>query len=389
MVDTLTDQLLLKNCKLYTSQDSNSLTDIVISGHSISRIGKSPVEVECETCLDAGGRLTVPGFIDIHVQGAGGADVLDGTENALKTMASSLAKLGTTGFLATTVIQPQTHNRHLEKAAALVGKQSDGAALLGIHIEGPFINEEKRGGISPDSISSPSGNVLDNILRITGNTLKIMTIAPELSGSPEIIRRLVDNGIIASFGHSAATYEETIQGFEFGVSHVTHIFNAMPSLHHRTPGPVPAIFETPDISVQIISDGVHLHPAIVRMIYHHIGENRCICITDGVQAAGLPEGRYIYNGREYESKNGTARYLDGTLIGSTLSLGSIALKFMEITECSFETAVKTVTANPARLLGIDSIKGSLDVGKDADIVLLDDDYSVWATLVRGNVCYRK
>lgn len=382
-------ELTLKNCKLFNLTDNNQLVDIVIRENIISRIGSSSVNIKYRNILDTEGRLVIPGIIDIHIQGAGGADILDGTVESLQTMAKTLAKLGTTGFLATTVVKPENKNLHLKEVVTCIGKDMGGASLLGIHLEGPFINTKKIGGISPYYISHPSQKILDKILHITGDTLRIMTIAPELPGCHDIIQSLVNTHVIASFGHSDATYEETKKGFEKGISHVTHICNAMPQLHHRVPGPLPAIFETSGITVQIISDGVHLHSSIVNMIYNCIGEMRCICITDGVRATGLPEGRYVYNGREYESKNGSARYSDGTLIGSTVSLVTIALRFMEFTGCTLETAINTVTKNPAELLGIFDKKGSIDMGKDADIVVLDNDYSVWATIINGKICYKK
>jgi N-acetylglucosamine-6-phosphate deacetylase len=218
--------------------------------------------------------------------------------------------------------------------------------------------------------------------------LNMMTIAPELPGNLDVVRWLVNRGVVAAFGHSNASYEEAKEGFEAGIRHVTHLFNAMPSLHHRSPGPLPAIFEEERATLQIISDGHHLHPGVVRLIYRIAGPRRCVCITDGISGMNLPEGRYIYNGKEYESRDGAARYSDGTLIGSTMSLWNIALKFREFTRCSLEEAVDAVTINPARTIGIDSRKGSLATGRDADIVLLEDDLSVAATIVRGTIRYR-
>jgi N-acetylglucosamine-6-phosphate deacetylase len=219
--------------------------------------------------------------------------------------------------------------------------------------------------------------------------LKIMTIAPELPGSLKIIKHLVNSGIVASFGHSNATYEESMKGFETGISHVTHLFNAMPSLHHRAPGPLLAIFRRGGPSVQIIPDGVHLHPRVLRFVFDLIETDRCITITDGLQAMGLPDGMYVYNGQEYESKNGTARYHDGTLIGTTLGMIQLLLLLMEYTDCTLETAIKTAGENPARLLGIGEEKGSIELGKDADLVILDHDYSIWATIVSGKVVFQK
>jgi len=379
---------VISNCKLVGSPPESEPVSILTEDGIIRKIGRGE-KLASRGALDAEGRIICPGFIDVHIQGAGGADVLDGTDSSLRTIARTLPRFGTTGFLATTVFKHGCDNPHLAITARNVGRNLGGAHLLGIHLEGPFISMERRGMISPECISEPSTQALDEILGLTKGTLKIMTIAPELPGSLHIIQRLVQSSIIASFGHSNATYEETLKGFEAGISHVTHLFNAMPSLHHRAPGPLLAIFKAGGPSVQIIPDGVHLHPRILKFIFDIITIHRCITISDGMQAMGLPDGTYVYNGKEYESRKGTARYLDGTLIGTTMGLIQLVLLLMEYTDCSLEVAIQTITENPARLLCIDDRKGSIAVGKDADFVILDHDYSVWATIAGGRIVYRK
>jgi N-acetylglucosamine-6-phosphate deacetylase len=384
----MSSRIHIKNCRLYDRPSEQNPVDIYIDGAIIQAIGRD-IDFPGATIIDAGGRIAVPGFIDVHIQGAGGSDILDGTEEALRNISQTLAQTGTTAFLGTTVVKPAEGNVHLDIARNFVGKGLPGATMLGFHIEGPFINKKKKGGLSEECIYGSSPEKLDEIFSVTGDALKMMTIAPEMPGNLNIIKTLVNYDVIASFAHSDATYEETIRGFEAGINHVTHIFNAMPPIHHRKPGPLTAIFEHDEITVQIISDGHHLHPSIVRLVHRIIGGDRCICITDGMHGIGLPEGMYLYNGREYESKDGAARYLDGTLIGSTMSLGEIAVKFMNFSGCTFETAIKTVSGIPAKLLGIDNKKGSLQPGKDADIVVLDDDYSVYGTIVEGSLVHMK
>lgn len=231
--------------------------------------------------------------------------------------------------------------------------------------------------------------VLDEILEAAKGKLRIMTIAPELPEGPAMIRRLLDSGVIASFGHSNATYEQTLEGFDAGISHVTHLFNTMPSIHHRSPGPLIAIFETERITAQIIPDGVHIQPPVLRFAFKALGPGRTIAITDGMQAIGLPEGKYTYNGMEYESKGGTARYADGTLIGTALGMSQLLSRLMNFTDCPLEAAIKTAAENPAKLLGIENRKGSIKVGKDADLILLDPDYTVHATIVAGKIVFKK
>ena len=381
--------LLIKNCRLLDPPHKEKSVDILIKDKIIERTGEIDLpEIETDSVINADGRIASPGFIDVHIQGAGGADILDGTKGALQTISKTLSRFGVTGFLATTVVKPDQNNKHLINIVNNIETDLGGAKILGIHLEGPFVSLKKRGGISPDSIYPPSEQSLNEILDVTGSHLKMMTIAPEIKDNLEIIKNLRARNVIASFGHSDATYEQTKEGIRAGINHVTHIFNAMRTLHHRDPGPLPAIFETGSISAQIISDGVHIHKGVVKLLYKILGQDRCICITDGIQAMGLPEGRYFYNGREYESKNGAARYLDDTLIGTSLSVGEIAQRFRKFTDCSLGISLDTITKNPAKLLGIYN-KGSIDVGKDADIAILDYDSSIWLTLVNGKVVYRK
>ncbi len=384
----MNESLLIKNCRLYNSLNSNQLKSILMENGKISDIDSTEISESYKT-LDIDGKIIAPGLIDVHIQGAGGADILDGTQEALQTISNTLARVGTTSFLGTTVVKPLEDNKHLKLANNYIEKDLEGANLLGFHLEGPFINYNKRGGLDPASIYNSSPEKLEEVLQVTNGNLRMMTIAPELPGNLEIIKELRRNNIVPAFAHSEADFEETKKGFDAGINHVTHIFNAMLPLHHRNPGPLAAIFENKEVSAQIISDGHHLHPAIVKILYKFLGADRCICITDGVQAIGLPEGNYVYNGREYTSKNGAARYLDGTLIGSAMSLANIAIKFWKFTGCSFDEAINSASKNPAVLLGIYDRKGSIDINKDADLIVFDKDYSIYATIIGGKVVYKK
>ena len=378
------ERLLITNCRLFDAPSSEQATSILIEGGVIAQIGCGDL---CDNTLDAAGRIIAPGFIDVHIQGAGGADVLDGTVEALSAISLTSARFGVTGFLATTVFRPDGGNEHLAVAADCVGRDLGGAALLGIHLEGPFISTVKKGMIQPDCICPPSRQVLDEILDATKGHLDLMTIAPELPDSLPIIRSLVDSGIVASFAHSNATYEQTLIGFDAGISHVTHLFNAMAPCHHRSPGPLVAIFQTDHVTAQLIPDGVHIHPAVLRSAFEILGPERTIPITDGMQAIGLGDGKFVYNGIEYESKDGTARYADGTLIGTALGLSQLLKRFVDFTDCPLDAAIRTVTHNPAKVLGLQDRKGGIAVGKDADLVLLDENLSVSKTIVGGKVVF--
>jgi N-acetylglucosamine-6-phosphate deacetylase len=378
------NKILIKNCRLYNQPDTE--IDVLINSGRIAILNNN-IESEDVYTLNADGFLLAPGFIDVHIQGAGGSDILDGTSEALETMSSTLAGLGTTSYLGTTVVKPKEDNKHLRIANKHANKNSKGANLLGYHLEGPFINVKKKGGLDPDSIYNSSPKALNEILDVCEGNLRMMTIAPELPGNMDLIKELKKNDIVAAFAHSEATYNETKAGFEAGITHVTHLFNAMNPINHRQPGPVTAVFENEYVTAQIISDGHHLHPAIIKMIRKNIGSHRCVPVTDGVQAMGLPEGRYFYNGKEYESKAGAARYLDGTLIGSATSLGEIAIKFMQFTGCSLTEAIDSVSLNPARVLGLENKKGKIAEGYDADLVLMNKDLKVVTTIVNGEIFY--
>jgi N-acetylglucosamine-6-phosphate deacetylase len=380
--------LLVANCRLYDAGATAPLRSLVIRDGLIEEIGRADQPLRADRTLDAGGRLVAPGFIDVHIQGAGGADVLDGTADALQTVSRTCARFGVTGFLATTVYKPGQANRHLGVAAGCLGRDLGGAHLLGVHLEGPFIAPEKRGMIQPDCLAPPATAILKEIHSLLDGGLKMMTMAPELPGSTDIIKALADHGTVPSFGHSKATYDEAVRGFDAGITHVTHLFNAMPSLLHRAPGPLAAIFERPDVSCQVITDGVHIHPSVVRLAFNALGPERFVTITDGMQAMGLPDGRYIYNGLEYESKAGAARYNDGTLIGTAVGLSQLLARLVQFTHCPIPVAIKTVTENAAKVLGLAKTKGSLAPGKDADLVILDDDLSVHTTLVAGRIVYQ-
>ena len=381
------DTLLIKNCLFYDKPDAGKQNILIKNGKMVD-FGVSE-ENNVSSIYDAGGRIVAPGFIDLHIHGAGGADVGDGNLDSLKKMSKTLARYGVTSFLATTMLEPDTDNQHLKGLKKGIKNDRSGANILGVHLEGPFISPEMRRGIPERAIFPYSSDKLQEIRDLLGNNLKMMTMAPEIKGGIELIKELKSNNIVPALGHTNATYEETKKAFDAGMGHVTHIFNAMPALHHRNPGPLLAIFESGTTSVQIISDGVHLNPNIVNYLYKTLGNQRCICITDGIQAIGLPDGRYKYYGREYIKKEGTARYLDGTLIGTTLDTGTIAFKFKEFTGCTLKDTIATVTKNPANVLGIQDKKGSLEKGKDADLVMLNNDHTVYATFVGGELVYQQ
>jgi len=370
---------------LVCNPDGEVRADVLVEDGLIRKVG--PDLDRSSHVVDASGKLLFPGFIDLHIQGAGGKDILDADSESLSVISKTCVRYGVTAFLGTTVFHPEAQNFYLSGVIEQSRKGLGGAHFLGLHLEGPFIAPQKRGMIHPDAICDPSSELFERILTMTGGKLRMMTIAPELEGSTGIIRELVRRGIVASFGHSAATYEQTLSGIEAGITHATHLFNAMNSIHHRAPGPLPAIFESEGVSAQIISDGVHISQTVVRMAASLLGMDRCVLITDGIQALGLGDGSYVYDGREYESKDGAARYGDGTLIGTALGLNQLAARFRKFTGWRLSAIAKAVSWNPAKVLKLTERKGSVNAGKDADLVILNDDLSVWKTVVQGRIVF--
>jgi N-acetylglucosamine-6-phosphate deacetylase len=380
--------LLLADCRLYDDAPDDPPVAVLIADGRIRAVGPT-AERRGMDVIHGDGRVLLPGLIDLHVHGSGGADVLDGSLDAMITMASSLARVGTTAFLATTFLHPEHGDAHLPTAADAVGRDLDGAQVLGLHLEGPFINFRRRGGIPEAAIRPPSPAALERLIERTAGRLRMTTFAPELHGAMALLPRLEAAGVVPSFGHSDATYEEACAAFDAGVRHVTHLFNAMRPLHHREPGPLPAIFERKDVVAQLIVDGAHVAPPVVRWTAAVLGSDRCACITDGLRASGLPDGRYDYGGLPFDSSDGVARYLDGSLVGTTLSMMGVVRRFVAFTGLPFAAAVDTASRVPARVLGLENRKGRIAVGYDADLVLLDHDGQVHTTVVAGKVVYRR
>ncbi|MDD5449801.1 MAG: N-acetylglucosamine-6-phosphate deacetylase [Candidatus Omnitrophica bacterium] len=365
---------LIKDCGIFISD--GKIKKIIEKG-SFHAPGKAEI-------LDAGGNLVCPGFIEVHTQGAGGNDFLDGSKEALIKISQTLARFGTTSFLATTVFKNGT-NPHIENIVA--NRQVRG--LLGIHLEGPFVNPDKKGMIRSNGISACSKGLLKRIMKISKGALKMMTIAPELKGAIPIIKELKKEGIIASFGHSDADYQEAREGIDAGISHATHLFNAMRPIHHREPAGLTAILTDDNISVQLISDGVHVHPAVIKLILTLKGVKNIVLITDSMASQGLPDGNYVYDGWKYRSKEGACRYKDGTLIGTSLPLNAIIRRMARFSGVSLLEAIQMATINPARVLGLENKKGSIEEGKDADLAVMDRNLEPIYTIQNGKIVYRK
>lgn len=335
--------------------------------------------------IDAEGKTVSPGFIDIHVHGCGGFDTMDDDPEALHTISESVLQTGVTAFLPTTMTMEFSKINQSMVRIRQGMIRSRGAQILGCHMEGPFINEANKGAQDQQYILIPEFAKIEPYLDV----IKIITIAPELVEDDEFIRSCVQAGIIVSIGHSSATYEQALAAIEAGASHMTHTFNALPPLHHRLPGAIGAALERDTVTCELIADNIHVHPAMQRLLLKMKGVDKLILMSDGIRACTLCDGKYDLGGQMVTVGKGEARLADGALAGSVLLMNQAVKNFMANTGLDLFSAVKLVTMNPAQELGILADKGSLAIGKHADIVIFDETLEVSMTIVRGTVLYRR
>jgi N-acetylglucosamine-6-phosphate deacetylase len=339
------------------------------------------------TEISAAGQTAVPGFIDVHIHGAGGHDVMEGNEQAMSTVATTLARHGTTSFLATTVTaSPDDTCRAVEEIARYVTQQFEvlqpRAEVLGVHYEGPFISKVRRGVHPAEWVQLPSADLLQRFLQAAAGNARILTIAPELLGAVPCIRAARDAGVVVAMGHTDATYEQARAGIAHGVRHAVHVYNAMRPFSHRDSGVIGAVLTSTEVTAELIADGVHVEEAAMRILLQAKGAGRVILISDGLSATGMPDGKYMLGKLEVVVSGGICRNSEGKLAGSTLTLDR-ALRNVVALGTPLQDAVRMLTTNPARLLGIEFKKGALRTGSDADIVLLDESLQITNVWTRG------
>ena len=338
----------------------------------------------------AGDKIVVPGFVDIHVHGAGGHDVMEANARALDRITSTLARYGTTSILATTVTAPVEETCHSLQGIARyirnhekMGESTRPAAeILGIHLEGPFINKARRGVHPPDAIARPSAEALAQFREAADGLVKILTIAPELPGALELIASAVAEGVVVAVGHTDADYEQTRAAFSAGARHAVHFFNAMRPFTHRDPGVIGAVLTEPEMTAEVIADGVHVSGPAIQVLIGTKGFHTVLLASDGTSATGMPDGNYRLGTMEVSVKGGVCRNSEGKLAGSTLTLDR-ALRYLVELGVPFIEAVRMATVLPARRIGLAGKKGILAVGADADLVVLTQDLRVDAVMTRG------
>ena len=331
--------------------------------------------------VDAKGAYLSAGFIDIHIHGSVGADVMDATPEALERIAQSILQTGTTSFLGTTMtMAAEDITKALENVQAHPPK--NGAKLLGVHLEGPFINPNKHGAQNLNFIQEPNFELIAPFME----SVKMITLAPEVDGAEALIRYMQEHypHVLLSIGHSEATYKESLESFNWGVTHATHLFNAMNPLHHREPGIVGAVLSDKRVSCDIIADLVHIHPSFFSML-SRVKPDNLILVTDAIRAGCLQCGTYMLGGQKVTVKDNVARLYDGTLAGSLLKLNEALRNFSRYSDMSLPELVAMVTSIPARKLGLEL--GELKQGYPADIVLFDEEFTVYKTFINGELRY--
>ena len=336
------------------------------------------------------GYFAVPGFIDTHIHGSHGADAMDGTFETLDHIVKTLAKEGVTSFLPTTMTQEISNiNRALNNISDYMSNNNIAGQpeILGIHLEGPFINCHHKGAQPEKFILDPTVESFKIFEKEANNNIRKVTYAPELDKNFEFTKYLSENNIIPSVGHSSASFENIEDAISFGLSSVTHFHNGQSPHHHRTPGVVTAGFTFDELNTEIIVDGIHLHPNTVKSVVKIKSPNNVTLITDAMEAKGLEDGEYKLGGQKVIKVKNEVRLESGSLAGSVNTMINSVKNVMEFSGCSLEDAITMACVNPAKELGILTRKGSLDIGKDADIVILDNEYNVVKTICRGKVAF--
>ncbi|MEU5363242.1 N-acetylglucosamine-6-phosphate deacetylase [Streptomyces sp. NPDC005925] len=349
---------------------------VIVDGTRLSDTAPPGADV-----LDVSGHWLVPGFVDIHNHGGGGASFAGGTaEDVLKGVHTHRLH-GTTTVVASAVTGELDF---LARHAGMLAELAQQGDIAGIHFEGPFISPCRKGAHNEELLREPDPAEVRKLIDAAHGHARMMTLATELPGGLDSVRLLTEHGVIAAVGHTDATYEQTLAAIDAGATVATHLFNAMPPIGHRAPGPITALLQDERVTVELINDGTHLHPAALRLAFHHAGRDRVAFITDAMDAAGFGDGRYMLGSMEVEVADGVARLVEGgSIAGSTLTLDRAFKRAVTVDGLPVGDVVAALSANPARLLGLADRTGSLEPGKDADLVLLDDAFDVAGVMRRG------
>lgn len=379
---------LFKNARIITPQRVIERGWLITANGRIQSLGEGDVSFNANQIIDAGQQWLMPGFIDIHVHGGANFDTMDATPEALQQMARFFAQNGVTSFLPTTWTDtPERILAAMQNVANLQHQPIDGASILGVHMEGPYLNVAYCGAQNPDYIRHADRDEMAQLWAL--DVIRLIALAPEFPENHWLIQEASQWGVAVSIAHSAATYDEAIQSFQLGMSQTTHTFNAMTPLHHRNPGIVGAVMSTPHIYAELIADLIHVHPAAIQALWRAKGPDHVVLITDAIRASGMPEGAYQVDDRIMYVKDGACRLESGALAGSIIKINDAVRNFIEAVGTSLVDAWQVATLNPACAIRVQHRKGSIEINKDADLILVDADINVSLTMVEGRVVYQK
>lgn len=370
--------MLIKNGLVFTNNFKFEYKNIRIKDGIIIELTEDDIDEsrldEYEKVLDAKDMLVIPGLTDIHFHGCVGYDFCDGTDEAITEMAKFQLAKGVTNICPATMTLPKERLMEICTVASKHQSNEEEADLVGINLEGPFISPKRCGAQNPEYVHKPEQEFLKDLITASGGLTKLVTIAPEVEGAIECIESL--NGSIKfSVGHTVAEFEDADKAFKAGATHVTHMFNAMPAFTHRAPGVIGAAADDDKVMVEIICDGIHVHPSAVRTAFKIFGADRVILISDSTRACGMPDGKYELGGLPVFLKDGAVRLEDGTLAGSASNLFDCMVNVIKM-GIPAEWAIKAATYNPAKAIGILDSCGSIEIGKKGEIVLLDKEYEI-------------
>ena len=357
--------------------------DVYVEG---DRFAASASGADGEATVDAAGCYVIPGLIDLHFHGSAGADISDGDLEELHRMGAYEASRGVTAMCPATMTLPEDVLTRAAQAAAAYAPASDEAELVGINMEGPFISPSKVGAQNPAFVRNPSVDEFRRLQEASGGLFKLVDIAPEEPDADAFIEQMAGE-VRISLAHTCADYDTAARAFELGARHLTHLYNAMPGMHHRMPGPIPAGAEHDEVTAEIIADGVHIHPAMVRLAFKLFGDDRMILVSDTLRAAGLEDGTYDLGGQDVTVKGPVATIDNGALAGSVSDLMRCLYVAAHDMDIPLASAVKAATGNPARAVGLDGERGSIEAGKIADAVVLGEDLDVRHVIMRGALLF--
>ena len=374
--------MILKNAEVFNGDFEKIRADVKIDGEKISKIGN----FSSEDGLDLTGLVVMPGLIDMHIHGCGGADTGDATPEALETMSQTLAKNGVTSFCPASMT---LSFEELTKIFANIDAMKDkvgGAYIHGANMEGPYIAMSKKGAQNPLYVRNPDKEEFKKLYEGCNGAIRVVDIAPECDGGDEFIKEIQPICPV-SIAHTDAGYDEAVHAIELGVRHITHLFNAQSGLHHRKPGVVGAAFDVGranGVRAELICDGFHIHPATLRIAFREMGEDGTVIISDSMKAAGCPDGDYDLGGQPVYVRDGKALLADGTIAASTSNVYK-ELKNVISFGIPEKQAVKSATINPAKAIRVDDNTGSIEEGKLADILVVDKDYNIKLVIVKGEI----